>query len=289
MALNTYASLEELKAIADSPPPQSDDVLLDWLEDISRAADKLCDRDFFLSIATRRFDPPRRGKVSIDDLLSVFELKVDTDNDQVPDQVVPSTNYLLNPYNTFPKISLIIGLIDPVLIFSGTRRAIQLDAVWGYGSGDSATPWVEVVGETVTVADATTTTITVVASTLYEIGATYRVAGLSPNRDEYFYVEAKPGATSLTVQRAVNGSTGAAHAGVSVYRIQIHSAIKNAVVKAVVRRVETEGSSTSESEKIGSYSSKSANLSAQSEFEDAFTKEESARLGKFKRYRGPGI
>ena len=172
----------------------------------------------------------------------------------------------------------------------GVPRAVQLDAVWGYGDGTSSTPWDIVAGETVTVADATTTTLTVVDSALYEVGATYRVEGIDPNRDEYFFVEAKPVlTTTLTVQRAVNGSTGAAHAGVAVYRIKVQPTVKNTVIKAAIRRVENEGSSNRESEKIGNYSYASQTTDSGSDFTESFTNEEAARMQRLKRYRGPGI
>lgn len=288
MALNTYATVEELKAVAASPPPQTDAVLLDWLEDLSRAADTLCDREFFVSIATKHFDPARKGKVAVNDLLSVFELKIDTDADQVPDEVIPSTNYLLIEYNDFPKRAIQIGTVDPV-IFVHSPRAVQLDAVWGFGDGESDTPWLQITGETVTVADATTTTIDVLNSALYGVGGTYRVAGIAPNRDEYFFVKSKTDATHIVVRRGVNGSTAADHSGVAVFKILVHPTVKATVIKAAVRKTEQEGSSTQESERIGGYSYTTGGSDPGGDFIESFNAEEAARLSGLVRMRGPGI
>ena len=281
MPLNTYCSIEEVKAIADTDPLQTDAVLLDFIEDSSRSVDTVCERKFYLEIGIRSFDPPKRSRTIIDDLLSVFSVNIDSDFDMVTEQEVLATNYATAPRNSYPKTGIYIGTISPVAIVTPPNSGgIDIDGVWGYG--EKAEPWELLSGETVTVADATTETLTVVASTQYGIGSTYRLAGILPNRDEYFYVEAKPSSTTLTVQRAVNGSTGAAHAGVTVSKIDVPNMIKSTVIKSVIRRSESEGEVQEASENIGGYGYTAGEDLTQEEF-SLFTAQEYSRLRRLKR------
>lgn len=80
---------------------------------------------------------------------------------------------------------------------------IIIDAIWGYH--DSLGQMWTTVDASITIADGTTATVTVAASSSYEVWQYVRIEA------EYMQITNLPSATTLTVTRGVNGTTAAAH------------------------------------------------------------------------------
>lgn len=86
---------------------------------------------------------------------------------------------------------------------SDFNDGIVISGVWG--AHDNLSRMWTTVDASVPIADTTTTTVTVAASSAYEVLQYIR------NESEYMQITNKPSATTLTVLRGVNGTTAAAH------------------------------------------------------------------------------
>lgn len=203
------------------------------LESVSRLIANYCKRSFGVWTGTKYFDgidvawAPHQ--LWIDDLLAVTALTADYDNDGTAETTITSTYYLLWPYNSWPKqrIDLNLPASPSYSYWPATQRAVTVAGVWGYGDGDSATPYADS-GTTATVATAGGTTLTVVNATPFSVGHTIRV------ESEDMYVTAV-GAGSLTVVRGVNGTTGAAHAAAATYIYQAPGPVREACLLQAAR------------------------------------------------------
>ena len=220
----TYATLAQLKAELNIADTTDDARLLRKLETASRAIDEPewgCGRHFYLLTATRYYTPEHSRRLLIDDLLSVTTLKTDDDGDLDYDYTWDSGDYLLEPFNEYPRTQIRVHPDGNYTFPAGRPKSVELAGECGYGDGESAAPYVAS-GATVTVADATTTTVSVSDQSLLEVGQTILVGS------ERMYVrsltDAVGGDTAL-VYRRVNGSTAAAHvaAAASIYQYPLES------------------------------------------------------------------
>lgn len=223
---NSYGDLTTLKSAAflNTPGDGHDERLLEMLETASRWVDGYCDRHFFVSEGKRRFDGTGRVTLAVTDLVSAEEVRV---RQGATGRWVgwSSGDWLAYPLNAAPT--------DPngrpytrIVATAGGRRfplsrgGVIIAGAWGYGDVREDTG-LQVSGAGAAPED---TEFTVVApgggpSAAPSAGHTVRVG------DEQMYVTAVSddgqGATTLTVQRGVNGTTPSMHAvgsGVSVYR-----------------------------------------------------------------------
>lgn len=223
---NSYGDLTTLKspAFLNTPDDGQDERLLDMLETASRWIDGYCDRHFFVSEGKRRFDGTGRVTLAVTDLVSADEVRVRQGS---TGRWVgwSSGDWLAYPLNAAPT--------EPdgrpytrIVATAGGRRfplsrgGVIIAGLWGYGDVREDTG-LQVSGAGAAAGDAE---ITVAATgggpaASLSAGHTVRIG------DEQMYVTAVSddgqGATTLTVQRGVNGTTPAMHAvgsGMSVYR-----------------------------------------------------------------------
>ena len=202
------------------------------LERASRIIDEYCGRHFYPLTATRYYDGYDVDgddplKIWVDDLLSVTALTVDYDGDGVFEEtLVENTDFRLWPYNddVWPKLALVLDTYNGQYSYwPGAGRAIKCSGVFGYGDGSSASPYVAT-GGTVTVANGTTLTLT--------------LAGMTIERGQLLLVEAEQmyaGDDNLLVARAVNGTTGIAHAAKAAYVAQFPPAVSEACLRLAAR------------------------------------------------------
>jgi len=208
--MNCYASLAVINSRLNVS--SYDTMLLALLNAASRFVDKLTGRFFYVDEATRYFDGA--GSVLFfDDVLSITALKLDEDGDATYEATMDATDYILYPLNSYPKSYTKVSNNGNYGGFaSGVKKGVEITGVFGYGNGLSATPYSDS-GITVVADDATETELDVSAEGTIAAGHTIRV------ESEQMYVSA---ATSddtkkITVVRAVNGTTGAAHATKAAY------------------------------------------------------------------------
>lgn len=113
-------------------------------------------------------------------------------------------NYVLQPRRYYPYSKIDIQLDGISLSVTSDFNRITVKGFWGYHT-DPSQLYVATVDKTVTIADSTTTSVTVTASANYNTWQYIRI------EDEIILITARPTSTTLTVQRGVNGTTAVAH------------------------------------------------------------------------------
>lgn len=207
--MNCYATLDELKTLLALEDATHDASLLRLLNAASRQIEReeLTGRRFYTWEGTKYFDGHSTPFWLPDDILSITtsQLKIDEDGDGTYEATLAITDYHLYPLNDFPKIRLEINTNGNYGGFApGILKGIQIAGVFGYGDGLSATPY-EL--RTTLSADLTSsaTTAQLADSSTVKIGETIRC------ESEQIWVKDKSG-TNVTIERAVNGTTGTTHA-----------------------------------------------------------------------------
>ena len=222
---NAYGDLTTLKSAAflNTPDDGHDARLLEMLETASRWIDGYCDRHFFVTEGERRFDGTGRVVLAVTDLVSAAEVRVrqGSTGRWIGWNSGDGLAYPLNAAPTAPDGRPYTRLVATAggRRFPLSRGGVIIAGAWGYGDVREDTG-LQVSGAGATAED---TEITVAAvgggpAGSLSAGHTVRIG------DEQMYVASAAdgqGATTLTLQRGVNGTTPAAHAvgsGVSVYR-----------------------------------------------------------------------
>ena len=199
---NLYCDLAAFKDRLSLTGTGDDAALLPLLEYTSRAIDDFCNRFFYVKTETRYYDGSASPLVLDLDLISVTSLKTDNDESSASWETTwASTDYELLPYNSFPKYAVAVTPWGVKSSFNkGQKKSVEIAGSWGYRqeTEDSGAD----VNETFS---ATDTTLTVTDGAKLNVGQTVLVDS------EQLYVSAIAG-NDLTVQRGLNGSTGAAHA-----------------------------------------------------------------------------
>lgn len=216
---NLYCSLADVKNELGETSSDTvrDAILIMMIEDASRQADAYCNRHFFLRTATKYVDVLDARRVLIDDCLNISTLTGDSESDGTFDGTTyaqgDTADYVLWPDDQWPKL-MIMPAISPDNALACRKRYLKAVGLWGYGDGESATPY-RAITLTGTVATTTGTTLTAsgAADAVIYPGQTLLVGS------EQMYVSAVSG-TSVTVERGVNGTTAAtqAAAAMSIYK-----------------------------------------------------------------------
>jgi len=244
--MHTYASLDELKSyMVDGGTGYgsgNDSSLLTLFESSSRRVEQFCGRSpanqsgFGPRTGTNAYDAQGwyggytmyRDNMVMDLADDVISVTSATDLDQTggtATAIVEGTDFYLQPYNTTPRRTLVITGLGQSYIVPGLK-ILSLAGTFGYAQ------------ELLPIA-ATAGTLTASASSAVisaggvSVGMTLRVDS------EDLYVSATTAGTALyafggtvTVQRAMNGTTAAAHAAASA--ISIHRYPRD-VVDATIR------------------------------------------------------
>lgn len=209
----TYASLAQAKAQYNITVATDDAVLLQLLEAVSRGIDKHCGRKFYPLTETRYYNDEAVDfeddvRLWVDDLLSVTSVKFDSNTDGTYENTLASSDYVLWPYNAYPKRAIDLDENGTYSRWPDGRKAIEIAGVWGYGDEQRAAPY-DSAGATGTVATTTGTTVT--ASNGVNISA----GQLILLGTELMYVTAVQ-VNNLTVVRGVNGTTAAIQAAAAI-------------------------------------------------------------------------
>ena len=254
--MNLYATLTDLKVRLNiaAATTTKDAVLLAYLEAASREVDNLCHRHFYVETATRYFDTKSSfSKLLTDDVLSVTTFTTDSELDGTYDGETwtegPTNDFILWPWNSWPKMEVDVSVNGDYSFPKKAERYVKIVGSFGYGDGKSATPY-ESSGINIVADDATETELDVSAEGTIKPGHTILVEA------EQIYVSAasSDATKKITVERAVNGTTGLAHATkpASIYRYP--DLITQAVLIASSDLFNSEGTEGFSSERIGDYS-----------------------------------
>lgn len=145
-----------------------------------------------------------------DDLLSLSSITWDT-------TLLSATDYRLHPADNASAWGVYFNSSTIPAFNSGDFNAkITISATWGFH--DNLTTMYETVDSSVSLSTTTTTSITVAASSAYEVLQYIRC------ESELMQITNKPNATTLTVARGANGTTAAAH---TTQALQVYSPVKD--------------------------------------------------------------
>lgn len=220
---NWYTNRSTLKSALSIPATTTrDHVLLDiMLEGVSREIDAYCGMQFYPSSGVRYYRPQQSTYLDLDyPLLNIDGIALDTNADSAYESTLDSTSYYTLPYNATeqspPDPSWAIELrtrTNASAVFpTGVARGVRITGTWGYYDQRKAATNVPA-----TAIDATQKSVTITGSTNIHPGQTIRLGA------EQMFVEERSTGT-LTVKRAVNGTTGATHSSnstMSVYEYPI--------------------------------------------------------------------
>jgi hypothetical protein len=204
--MNLYATLDDLKKLLAVEGAENNKQLFRVLEAASRQIEKpnLTGRYFYCYDGTKLLDGGGSKIWLPEDILSIGTsgLKIDEDGDGTYESTLATTDYILYPLNEYPKIRLETNPNGSYSGFAyGIPKGISITGVFGYG--ESATPYesrTTLVGNIL----AGATSLIVADGQLLKTGETIRI-----DTEQMFVKEIVT--NTLTVQRGVNGTTGAAH------------------------------------------------------------------------------
>ena len=218
---NLYTTRAQVKArlgitVADTT---YDAILNAVIEAVSREIDQYCGRWFYPVTQTRYFTPASTRRILVDDLLAVTSLKTDEDGDRTYETTWAAGDYDLMPLNALlgspPEPYWEIRTTpDGDYAFPCVARGVEIAGRWGYY--DQRTTSTATLNEAL---DTTETGVDVSDGTQFEVGQTILIDS------EQMYISAIA-TNTLTVTRAVNGTTAATHslgAAIQVYQYPIVS------------------------------------------------------------------
>ena len=211
--MNAYAPLHTLRSpsILNLTDDTHDDRLLALAGNVSRQIDRYCNRHFYCLEAVRLFDGRGGDTLLVPDLISIDPdgLVTDDDLEGVFERVWSESDYLLYPANADPAAGFDVSSPYNKLVVNATsgprqsfpmgRRTVRVSGKWGYWTRLS-----EAEGSTEEDLDADETDVLLTS-----------VNGVSPGQtilvdSEQMYIR-KIVSKTLTVTRAVNGTTAATH------------------------------------------------------------------------------
>ena len=207
-----YGDLTKLKDDSLLKDPAAgtsdDDEMFQLLMAVSAWVEQYCNRHFYPRTQIVEFDGNGGTQLLIPDLAVITSLKEDTTGDNTFDSTWATTDYWLLPYNAQPTqhwgqpyTAIRVRKEGSKDTFSAEERRFQVTGVWGYRQHkeDSGTDLNDAAMNT------TKTTIAVDDGTQFAIGQTIMIG------DEQMLIT-NIAANDLTVTRALNDTTAAAHA-----------------------------------------------------------------------------
>lgn len=226
-----YGDLTKLKddSLLKDPAAGSgdDDEMFQLLLAVSDWVDHWCNRHFYPRIQTLVFDGAGTARLLIPDLISVTSVKEDTNDDKTFNDTWAATDYWLEPYNAEPTqpwgqpyTALRVRQHGAKATFTSGEQHFQIAGAWGYRENkeDSGTDLNDV---SMTTAK---TTVAVDDGTQFAIGQTIIIGS------EQMLIT-NISANNLTVTRAINGATAAAHADNSdIYILRWPASVERAAL-----------------------------------------------------------
>ena len=251
--LNTYSTLDRFKtrigiALTNT---DNDDTLIDILFSASRTVDEYTARWFFVQLATKYFTGTLQNKVLIDDLLVLTTLKTGSDSDGTFNNsaLIENQDFVLKPFNLFPKTLVSEIFTDQVFDDAPQVRDVEIVGQWGYGDGKSAAPYRDS-GVTVTVATADGETLTVSAEGTIKVGHTLLIG----TEQVFVYSVTSDASNQLGVIRGVNGSTASTHSAVAANVYLYPAGVATGTLMVAARTYINRAANTGmKSERMGDY------------------------------------
>ena len=246
---NYYMTVPTLRSRLGISGTASDTQIAESIERASRYVDSLTKRYFYTETATRYIDTGESAAslLLLADLLVATTVTTDSELDGTYDGETWTENndFWLWPSNSWPKNALEITGFGSYGIAKNARRYIKIVGTWGYGDGESSSPWTAT-AITGTVATTTGTTLTLSADGTIERGHTIKIG------TEQMFVSATA-TGNATVTRGVNGTTAAAHSTAIISTANYPALIVGACQAFGITAFRKIGGEEFESEGIGDY------------------------------------
>jgi len=244
MANRSYITVDDVKNSLGITSSTDDTLLRKIAEAGTTLIERHIDRKFNVEHATKYFSGANR--LWVNDLLSVSTIKLDEDANASFEATLTTSDYVLFPFNEYPKTYLETTEYGDYGGFAtGVKKGVEIVGEWGYGDGESASSYTKESTTTASIG-ATATTINVVSTNL-SMGQTWLIDS------EQIYAKFITGSTAR-VERAVNGTTGAAHAASSDINVyQYPSDIWEACLNLAVEEYQNRDKKGIQSETIGDY------------------------------------
>lgn len=209
-----------------------DDEMFQLLLAVSDWVDHYCNRHFYPRTQTLAFDGNGATRLLIPDLVSLASLKEDTTDDKTFNETWAADDYWLEPYNAEPTehwgqpyAAIRVRQHGTKDVFNAGEQHFQVAGSWGYRQlkEDSKTDLND--------ASMTTTKITVAVDdgTQFAIAQTIMIGN-----EQMLLINIAT--NDLTVTRALNGTTAAAHADNSdIYILRWPASIERATLIQTAR------------------------------------------------------
>lgn len=252
---NAYCTLTDIKNELNETPTDAtrDSILMQLMEDMSRKIDSsLRGRHFYVRSATKYFDVVDPCRVLIDDCLSISALTGDSDGDGTFDGTTytqgDAGDYLLWPDDAWPKMML-VPAASPDYYFARGKRFLKAVGLWGYGDGESATPY-RSSGLTGTLSSDTDTSLVpgITATDIVKPGHTLLIES-----EQMYVTTVSTNGLEITVERGVNGTTAAAHNAAAIYIYKYPRPVSRKAMDLVKREYSNLSPSGKRMEMIGQY------------------------------------
>jgi hypothetical protein len=231
-----YGDLTKLKddsLLKDPAAGSGDDAeMFQLMLAVSEWVDHWCNRHFYPRTQTLEFDGDGSARLLIPDLIAITSIKEDTNDDKIFDTTWGAGDYWLEPYNAEPTehwgrpYTLIrVRAKGAQDTFTKGEQHFHIAGRWGYRE------YKEDSGSDLNDASMTTTkaTVAVTSGTDFAIGQTIMIGA------EQMLIT-NIATNNLTVARALNGTTAAAHANNSdVYILRWPAAVERAALVQTAR------------------------------------------------------
>lgn len=246
---NLYATPNEIKlALPDGiekTTTQYDPLIYRLSEQLSRAADRICNRRFFPQIAARYFDGFGEAVLWVEDLIALTSISFSSDGGSTYTDLA-ATDYLLavsEDLNGLEAANTILMAVNgDYEYFPSGQRAVKIVGVWGYHP-ERADAWQDSGIDLASAYTAGGTALTVAdinAKDRFSVLEALHYGRILKVDDEIFEVTSlKPTANQAIVLGSRNGSTAAGHdSGDSIYFWQTDPLISQAVTIQAVRQMQ---------------------------------------------------
>lgn len=228
MTLNLYATVAALKARVGQETTTDDAILDDVMEAVSRQIDLECGRHFYAVRGTRYFTATCADRLLLPlgtDLLAVTSLKTDSSSDRTYATTWATTDYDLEPIDApeqsppSPYWQIFTAPNGDYGFPVDLRRGVQIVGTWGH--------YDVLRTSTATLAEALDTSelgVDVSDGTKFDVG---QVIEIDSERMEISAIATN----TLTVERAVNGTTAATHSLAAAIRVATFPVVSEACLQ----------------------------------------------------------
>jgi len=244
--MNCYTTIEEVSS------ELSLTVGLSVIEAISREIDALCMRHFYTRSGIEYYTPADNKTLFLNDVLSISELVIDSAiAGTYTEKWTEDEDFVLSPFSEWPKVRLDVLPWGDYAFPVDQFRAVKITGVWGYGDGESVSPWTAS-GITGTLADAADTSMAISAEDVIETGDTLLIGS-----EQVFVTAVTTNDSKIaTVERGMNGTTAAAHSAAACSVAAYPPDLKRAALWFVRNESTAAARAGYESQRAGDYSYK---------------------------------